>query len=572
MVYCFINFLENREEKMKKLAFVLSLIMIFTMLLTGCQVDEPDTTNPDGEPNPTDTIIDENTDPFYKYPETVNLTAGVPVYGAASNLPEGDTLEDNEYTKYFEERTNIHVTNKFEAQFGDAYNQKVQLAITSDDLPDFMVIPASQYASFKQAVDYGMLADLTDYYDKYLNPVMKEKYDSGDGSALEQVTFDGKLMALPEPTMMYDATDLLWIRNDWLKNLGLDIPKTVEDVQAVAKAFKEDDPDQNGKDDTISLLVHKDLIRSDNGGLDPLFAAYDSFPKYWYMKDGEVVYGSTTQETRNALEKLAEMYAEGSIDKEFVSRGEVGELIASGENGIFFCPWWAPWSMLGSNVQNNPDADWIAVTAPLNSNGEFVTRVPSPNNSYLVVNDKCENIDAVMRYFNVSTDLNSITEKNIYEGQEGLGESYRLSSVAMVVDYINAIPFKNYYYNKVLDGKAEIGDDEDINSIETQFNIDCINKVQSKEFEISDWTQYAAYLIGAEPLVDNPKLETLEGAFYGTTETMELKWTNLDKIEQETFLNIITGNDDISAFDKFVENWKAQGGDEITKEISDILK
>ena len=60
-------------------------------------------------------------------------------------------------------------------------------------------------------------------------------------------------------------------------------------------------------------------------------------------------------------------------------------------------------------------------------------------------------------------------------------------------------------------------------------------------------------------------------AFSGQTETMETKWANLKKMEEETFAKIIMGKADISEFDTFVENWKKQGGDQILKEINEEL-
>lgn len=54
---------------------------------------------------------------------------------------------------------------------------------------------------------------------------------------------------------------------------------------------------------------------------------------------------------------------------------------------------------------------------------------------------------------------------------------------------------------------------------------------------------------------------------YGQTATMEKKWANLKKKEDEIFLKIIIGEAPLSAFDTFVEEWKAEGGDEITAEV-----
>lgn len=59
---------------------------------------------------------------------------------------------------------------------------------------------------------------------------------------------------------------------------------------------------------------------------------------------------------------------------------------------------------------------------------------------------------------------------------------------------------------------------------------------------------------------------------YNQTPTMETKWANLKKLEDETVLKIILGQAPIDSFDKFVKDWKAQGGDEITAEVAELLK
>lgn len=79
-----------------------------------------------------------------------------------------------------------------------------------------------------------------------------------------------------------------------------------------------------------------------------------------------------------------------------------------------------------------------------------------------------------------------------------------------------------------------------------------------------------AILVGDAPSV-NEKYVPVYNAYNGQTETMETKWTNLKKMEEETFSKIVMGKADISEFDTFVENWKSQGGDQILKEINEEL-
>ncbi len=48
-------------------------------------------------------------------------------------------------------------------------------------------------------------------------------------------------------------------------------------------------------------------------------------------------------------------------------------------------------------------------------------------------------------------------------------------------------------------------------------------------------------------------------------------WTSLEKKENDIFLKIIIGEEPIDAFDTFVEEWKAEGGDAITAEVQAIV-
>jgi putative aldouronate transport system substrate-binding protein len=539
------------DMKLKKRlpALVLGLILIMTSLAIPVLAENND---PDA--------------PFYKYPETVNLTAGVPVYDGVKRLPEGDTLENNRYTRYFEEHSNIHITNKFEAQNGDAYSQKVQLAAASDDLPDFMVVDKRDYSLFKQMVEFGQVADLTEAYNKYVNPEIRAKIESGDGSALKQVTFDGKIMAIPSPTFQYDTMPLLWIRQDWLDELGLQPPQTVEDLEAIAKAFI---AKGFGGKSIMGLTADKYYDEA----FAQIFAAYNAFPTQWYLDgSGELTFGAITPQAKEGLAKLAQMYKDGLIDPEFASRESSTEVVADNRVGMYFCPWWAPWGALLDSTKNDPTANWQAYTLPLSAEGKFSFAAPDPNNCYLVVSSNCQNIDAVMRYFNVSTDLNAVINEALYKDIKGLDEPYRLSAVSMVFDYVDCIPRKNILYNAILEGKETIGGPTDINPVETQYNIDCINaEAKTPRGDIDAWAQAAAYLIGAKPLVNNDKIVSVPGAYYGSTAIMDAKWANLKQLKDQVYLGIITGNLPIDAFDQFVSDWKTQGGDEITAEIKAII-
>lgn len=63
------------------------------------------------------------------------------------------------------------------------------------------------------------------------------------------------LCGIPESSGASDSVDLMWIRQDWLENLGLSQPKTIDELINVIEKFTTDDPDGNGVDDTYGLGV-----------------------------------------------------------------------------------------------------------------------------------------------------------------------------------------------------------------------------------------------------------------------------------------------------------------------------
>lgn len=127
-------------------------------------------------------------DPYGKYATAVVLKT-VRSFDATEKLPEGDTPEKNQYTRYVKDMLNIETQYLWTAANTD-YNQKVNLAIASNDIPDAMVVNLAQ---FKQMIKAGQLADLTDTYNQYVSPKVKQMMDSSKGMALKAITDNARL-------------------------------------------------------------------------------------------------------------------------------------------------------------------------------------------------------------------------------------------------------------------------------------------------------------------------------------------------------------------------------------------
>ena len=95
---------------------------------------------------------------------------------------------------------------------------------------------------------------------------------------------DGKVYSLYQGRPL--SRQGLIYRKDWADNLGLSAPKTVDEFYEMARAFSEDDPDGNGKNDTIGLTDRSDLIF----GVFKTIASWHGTPNNWGEKDGRTTY------------------------------------------------------------------------------------------------------------------------------------------------------------------------------------------------------------------------------------------------------------------------------------------
>ena len=193
--------------------------------------------------------VDENgkVSQFGRYSEPVTLKIAQ-IVNPTIAFPEGQTATDNAIFDYLKEKMNIDIEVMWQAGSNEDYNEKLNLAISSGELPDVFSVDGSQ---LKMLVSAGMLEDISEVYDFYASDRIKMSIDSTEGKSMEAVTFDGKMMAMPNVKAMKDGYDLLWIRQDWLDQLGLEAPKTIDDIRNIAKQFVQN---KMGGEKTVGLL------------------------------------------------------------------------------------------------------------------------------------------------------------------------------------------------------------------------------------------------------------------------------------------------------------------------------
>lgn len=514
-----------------------------------------------------------------KYEEAITIRIGTTVESTKSLL-EGETLVDNQYTRNIKNNLNIIIDYYFKATPAN-YNQKVSLAIASGDLPDAMVVGPVE---LKEMVEADQLADLTEVYKTYASPVIKRIVDSTGGEALNSVTFGGKILAIPNVQLHADGVHLLWLRKDWLDKLHLKPPQTVEELEAVAQAFVEHDPDDNNKRDTIGLAgpsstgkLYANFLHSTNNlyGFDGIFAAYNAYPGYWLEKDGNVVYGSVQPETKEALGKLREMYLAGLIDPEMGVREDPGEQVAAGKTGMFFAPWWAPYGPIDDANRKDSQANWQAYALPLDRSGEYRPHMSTTTSQFVVVRKGYEHPEAAMLILN---NLVQGESEGTFTTERGPTE-YPLRLTYAAADETE---YEVKALRQIFEGTKAAEDFLDKPEYKMlQSDIRGIIPVKLGPYDKYDiqywapdknramWIRAYSLMVGGSPLVDN-EIKGVFSTIYMQTPTMENRWYKLQRLEEETFLKIILGAASLDAFDQFANEWMTQGGEQITREVNKL--
>lgn len=491
---------------------------------------------------------------------------------AGDVLPDGQTVEDNLRTRLFHKQTGL-VTKVIWSASGEACTQKMNMMIASGDLPDYFQVSYSQYMALVKA---DLLADLTEYYENDLDPAIKEVYASADNADIKAVTRGGKIYGIPKANGLGDSNPILWMRKDWLDALNLEEPKCIGDLEAIAKAFMAKDSGNYG----LPILPLFDAADGGTGSVADIFTNYGAFPGQWKVgDDGKVVYGSLTKETEQVLEMLNGWYKEGIIPTDFGSwtGDQYKQAVTSGKAGMCFGQWWLSWSYMTDTVVNDPNTVWTAYALPKEAGQDYVGGSPNAAGSTIgVVSKKCKDpsmfiyalndIFASMKQPGYSDDIaeaavvnNAYTPMTIFP----LPADAIINTGLLATEYaagkitLDQVAEKSFpseaAYNQSMAKAAKVV-------------ADSANPYDSME----DWSNSMGYTIGMMAF-HNSNANFVASDYSGITDTMQKKQSFLDKLELEAFTKMIMGDTDgktvAEYFDDFVQQYLAQGGQEITDEV-----
>ncbi|MDQ0723911.1 putative aldouronate transport system substrate-binding protein [Paenibacillus sp. W4I10] len=298
----------------KRMGSILLSSLLTMSLLAGCTGDnEPGNAEPAEGTEPAVQALTEIPLPITSEPFTIDYWRANDAKLTASLNNFGDMAAYKEKEKL----TGIQVkfTHPPLGQQRDQFN----LLISTKELPDVIYYNwADAVGGPEKMIKDGRIIRLNELIDSYA-PNLKRIIES-DPDVKKQIALDdGTIYMFPLlklDALKLNATSGLIMRQDWLDALNLKVPTNIDEWYKVLKAFKEQDPNGNGKPDELPFTGNWGP-----GNLTKLhdFAAAFGVIGGFQMNGDKVEFGPIQPGYRDFLETMAKWYKEGLIDPEIMT-------------------------------------------------------------------------------------------------------------------------------------------------------------------------------------------------------------------------------------------------------------
>lgn len=421
----------------------------------------------------------------------------------------------------------------------DNYKEKLGVLAASNDFPDVYMIAGDDFLKWR---DKGIFLDLQPMLEKYPNIT---KHLGADALRVENPK--GKTYGLPY--YVAETRDSLAIRKDWLDKLGLKLPTTVDEFYNVAKAFAKNDPDGNGKEDTVGLsLSIQNFVANGDSTLEEIKAAY-GLANGWKDVNGTLVpWQSQSKELKDFLSFFRKAYEEGVLDKDFAVNKvkDPAFKFEAGKVGIGqVLPTTVFTQAIPAIKKVTPNAEVVQLSPPKGPTGLQGTLTSVPINK-IVVNAK----------------IDKKKQERIVEMLD-----YMLSDEGFTL-IKNGI--EGVHYKKTTDGKYEKLPEFDkerpyllsfwlIRRFDPFISVRLWDSEEIKK-QMEPWFN------------ENAKYRNLNKGAGLFSETANKVGQSNDQKMIQAITAIIMGSKPIDSIDEAIAQWKKDGGDKIIEEINTEYK
>lgn len=249
----------------------------------------------------------------------------------AVDYSDGTDYNTMPFTSFIEKKFNVKL--KFSTIASTQVADKVTLAYTSGNMPDMfwgigIIGNNVLYRYEKEGLAVALDGKLSKYTPN-LNAMFENRKDVKYLTARDNGHIYTFPMVRENKTMWWEK---LYINKTWLNKLGLSMPKTTDQFKEVLRAFKNNDPNGNGKADEIPLAFSQDVPRS-------WYGIFGLGTANMFNKDnnGKITYVPTNPKYRTSISYLADLYQEKlmySGDMRTLTTTKIKSIIESKTNTI----------------------------------------------------------------------------------------------------------------------------------------------------------------------------------------------------------------------------------------------
>ncbi len=336
----------------------------------------------------------------------------------------------NVFLKEIEEKANIKL-EIISTPSSDSL-EKRNLMLAGDDYPDLLltdwtaILTKSDIMQF--AVKEGIFLPITEYVDKYGNN-MKRIFDENPAYREGSTAPDGEIYGFARFSECYhcSAYPKIYLRQDWMDKLNLEMPTNTEELREVLRAFVNEDPNGNGEKDEIGLIGATTWNTPVEFAL--MGMSFQTVkPDFWLSlgADGESVeFSPSTDAYREGLRYIKSLYDEGLIDPTSFTQKEdiMAQTVRTEPHvvGMYVCDHAA----MGYDNSDPVEAENYQILIPVAGPDGFRRQGQNANEGTItgfeaVITDKCQYPEAAFRLideFFYDDDYNMMR----FKGKEGLG-------------------------------------------------------------------------------------------------------------------------------------------------------
>ena len=413
-----------KKRFQKTAAIVLAVSMAVSLAACGKQAEETgnagsaanteNTGNADTQASSGTGSVEVNETGYPITSEEITVTAAGPMPSGCEDWSQLAVIDE------YANRLGIRLDCDF---YETDWETQLTLKVAGDELPDMLIGCSMNVSDVNEWGGEGYFLDLSQYMD--LMPNLKAYFDQYPELEAYCTTSDGHIYGLPK--LKVDMTDRLtrsFINKQWLDNLGLSMPTSIDEYYDVLVAFKEQDANGNGDpDDEIPLL-----FTSDSGGYTALektlldaYGIFTTDPNYVLQADesGKVELANINDTYKEYLKFMHRLYAEGLMEQEaFTITGDEITTKQQGDvYGSFGCGS-APFVMANKDISY--DANWMALSgmsSELHPKREASIASPVQNSILVAVNGNTEYPEALARFIDYFyTEEGMLSATKGYEG------------------------------------------------------------------------------------------------------------------------------------------------------------